>query len=126
MEVKDIIKQKRTELGLTLEEVARAVGVSATTVLRWENGDIANMRRDKIVKLANVLNVSPAVIMGWEEPASDSYYLDPEAAELADELHKRPELKVLFKASKNVSKEDLQYVSDLLERLKREQFGDDD
>jgi repressor LexA len=72
MEIKDLIKQKRNELSLTLEDVARAVGVSATTVLRWENGDIANMRCDKIVDLANVLEVSPGVIMGWDDKSLPS------------------------------------------------------
>lgn len=63
----DIIKKRRIELQLSLQEVAVAVGVSEHTVSRWESGDIANMRRDKIAKLAEVLRVSPAVIMGWSE-----------------------------------------------------------
>ena len=37
------------------------------TVSRWETGEIENMRRDKIVALAKALNISPAVIMGWDE-----------------------------------------------------------
>lgn len=73
MDVKDIIKAKRIEKNLTLEDVARKVGVSAATISRWESGDIANMKRDKIVNLANALSVSPAVIMGWEQPATDTY-----------------------------------------------------
>ena len=46
MAVKDIIKQRRTELGLTLLDIAKQVGVSEGTVSRWESGDISNMRRD--------------------------------------------------------------------------------
>ena len=48
MEIKDILKNRRLELGLTLEDVAKAVGVSVSTISRWESGDIENMRRDKI------------------------------------------------------------------------------
>lgn len=66
MEIKDLIKIKRNELGLTLDDVAHEIGVSAGTISRWESGDIKNMRRDKIGKLARLLNISPAVIMGWE------------------------------------------------------------
>ena len=65
MEVKDIIKNRRLELNLTMKEVANKVGVSEGTVSRWESGEIANMRRDKIVSLANTLNISPSIIMGW-------------------------------------------------------------
>ncbi len=66
MEIKDLLKARRLEKDLTLDEVAHMVGVSAPTISRWESGDIANMRRDKIVKLAQALDMSPAVIMGWE------------------------------------------------------------
>lgn len=65
MATNDIIKARRLELGLTLREVADAVGVSEGTVSRWESGDIANMRRDKISKLAGVLRIDPSIIMGW-------------------------------------------------------------
>jgi repressor LexA len=68
MEVKDIIRQRRIELDMTMREVAEKVGVSEGTISRWESGDIANMRRDKIVALAQTLRLHPNVIMGWEEP----------------------------------------------------------
>ena len=64
--INELLKQRRIELGLTLLDVAKAVGVSEGTVSRWESGDIENMRRDKIAALATVLDISPGVIMGWE------------------------------------------------------------
>ena len=67
--VQDILKSKREELQLTLTDVAELVGVNVSTIMRWENGDIANMKRDKILKLANALKISPSVIMGWEDDA---------------------------------------------------------
>lgn len=45
-------------------QVAQTVGVSEATVSRWESGDIANMRRDKIAKLAKALQLRPSVVMG--------------------------------------------------------------
>lgn len=66
VDVKDILKNRRLELQLTLEDVAKRVGVSPATISRWESGDIANMRRDRIAALAEALQISPAVIMGWE------------------------------------------------------------
>ena len=65
MEIKDILKNRRTELGLTQLDVANAVGVSEATVSRWESGDIANMKRSRIASLASVLKMSPSIIMGW-------------------------------------------------------------
>ncbi len=67
MDISKKLKDRRKELNLTMLEVAQKTGVSEATVSRWESGDIANMRRDKIVLLANALQVSPSFIMGWDE-----------------------------------------------------------
>lgn len=72
MEVKDILKTRRLELNLTLEEVASQVKVSPATISRWESGDIANMRRDRIAALSKALKIGPAVIMGWEQPEDNT------------------------------------------------------
>lgn len=70
MEINEKLKNKRKDLGLTMLEVAQKVGVSEATVSRWESGDIANMRRDKIVLLANALNVPPSFIMDSESESN--------------------------------------------------------
>ena len=67
MGVRSVIKNRRLELQLTMKEVAEKVGVSEATVSRWESGDIENMRRDKIAALAKALQITPAVLMGWDE-----------------------------------------------------------
>ena len=65
----DRIKRLRSENNMTLEELGNRVGVGKSTVRKWENGIIANMRRDKIAKLAVALGVTPAYLMGWESTA---------------------------------------------------------
>ena len=62
------MKKLRLEQGLTLEEVGNRVGVGKSTVRKWENGQIANMRHDKIALVAKALNTTPGYLMGWEEP----------------------------------------------------------
>ena len=49
-----------------MKQVAEAVGVSEATVSRWESGQIANMRRDRISTYAKVLQVRPTFIMTGE------------------------------------------------------------
>lgn len=63
-----ILKQRRKELGLTLLQIAEAVGVTEATVQRWESGNIKTARHEKLTALAEVLKVNPASFMGWEEP----------------------------------------------------------
>jgi len=65
LDVKDMIKNRRIELGLTMKEVADKVGVNEGTISRWESGNIRNMRRDKLVSLAQALATTPDYLMGW-------------------------------------------------------------
>ena len=60
-----VLKQRRKELGLTLAQIADMMGVAEATVQRWESGNIKSIRHNKITKLAEVLNVTPASLMGW-------------------------------------------------------------
>lgn len=99
--------ERRKELGLTLEDVGKIVGVTKSTVKKWESGYIENMRRDKIALLAKALNVSPLYIMGIDagpdqvndedyinfqlesntvEPEPD-YYLNNETRKVAQEVY---------------------------------------
>lgn len=71
MEMGEKIYNLRKAKGLTLEELGNLVGVGKSTVRKWEKGMIANMKRDKISKLASALNVSPAYLMGWEMDDGD-------------------------------------------------------
>ena len=124
MEVKDLIRIRRLELGLTLNDVAEAVGVRAATVSRWESGDIENMRRDKIEALAKVLGISPLQILGWEPiKETATYYTNPETAEIAQRIYEDKELRALFDAAADADPEDLQAVQAMLKALKRKERG---
>lgn len=63
MSINELIKIRRRELGLTLEEIASAVGVTKSTVRKWETGDIKNMRRDKMALLADILKIPPTSLL---------------------------------------------------------------
>mgnify|MGYP001090339750 CR=1 FL=1 len=43
--MENILKEKRLEKKLTLEQVGEIVGVGKSTVRKWENGMIENMGR---------------------------------------------------------------------------------
>ena len=69
-DIKMLIRNRRVELGLTMKDVAKAVGVSEGTVSRWESGNISNMRRDRLFALSRVLHLSVDDLMGWKEETS--------------------------------------------------------
>lgn len=61
------IKELRTEHKYTMETLAEKIGVSKSTIAKWENGYVDNMRQDNIVKLAEVFNVPATYILGYVE-----------------------------------------------------------
>jgi transcriptional regulator with XRE-family HTH domain len=81
----DNIKKRRSELGLTLLEVAERIGVKEATVQRYESGAIKNIKYDMLIKLSAALETTPTVLMGWDikSPAALS---DDETRFLDDEL----------------------------------------
>ena len=83
MTVGERIKFRRKQLGITADTLAEKVGVSRSTVFRWEKGDIEKVPGDTLVPIANALSVTPAYLMGWEEPSPAlSFTLTPTEAEL--------------------------------------------
>ena len=61
------LKKRRLELGMTLKNVADIVGVTESTVRKWEVGIIANMKINKLEKLANALQTTIPYILGLED-----------------------------------------------------------
>ena len=131
MEIRDILRNRRLELHLTLKQIADAVGVSEGTVSRWESGDIDNMRRDKIAALSKVLSLDLRVIMGWkdvEENKQQEYYTDPATADIAQAMATNPELRALFDVQHDMDPEDLKALYSMALALKRktERLDSDD
>lgn len=69
MEIGKLIRSRRQELGLTLLDVAKAVGVSEGTVSKWESGHINSMKRNRIYALSQILQISPLAIIGIQSDA---------------------------------------------------------
>lgn len=65
MSVGKRIHDERVNLGLTLEELAKVVGVSRQTLSRYETGVISNIPSDKIESISGALKTTPAYLMGW-------------------------------------------------------------
>lgn len=58
------VKAERARLGLTQSDVANAVGINLTTLVKYECGETVP-GIDKLWNLASVLKVTPEYLMGW-------------------------------------------------------------
>lgn len=59
------IAQKRKEKNLTMEELARAIGVQASAINKYEKGIVENIKRSTIQKMAEILECDPVWLMGY-------------------------------------------------------------
>ena len=67
MNIGNRIKERRKELHLSADAVAEKLGVSRSTVFRYENGDIEKFPTQKLAEIANALNTTPGYLMGWDK-----------------------------------------------------------
>lgn len=73
----DRIKSRRTELGLTVEELAHKMGYKdKSSISKIENGK-ADIPQSKIAAFADALETTPAYLMGWEEQPAPAASREP-------------------------------------------------
>lgn len=122
MTIGDRIKARREELGWTQEELAMKMGYkSKSTINKVEMGKV-DISQKRIPQYARVLMTTERYLMGWDEAVptngqESEYYLDEEAREIVELMHKDPQYRTLFSASRKLSKEDLQIIMSMIERM---------
>lgn len=83
MTIYERIKERRKSLGLSADDVAKALGVSRATIYRYESADIEKLPTSTLEPLAAVLKCSPSYLMGWNSPENDTNFsLSDEEKEL--------------------------------------------
>ena len=116
--LKSIMKERK----ITQTELAKRTGIRQSSISDWLN-DRYEPKQDKVYIIAKALNVSPAWLLGYDEniptnEPSTNYYLDAETAEYAEMLRTRPEMRLLFSASRGISKEEMQEAVNYIEYIK--------
>lgn len=73
MSVGERIKERRNELGMSVDELAVRLNKNRATVYRYEKGDIENLPIDILEPLAKALDTTPQYLMGWNDsPNADA------------------------------------------------------
>lgn len=109
------IKELRKEKGLTQKELAKILGVTSLSVLRWENGE-RQVKTDRAMELADFFEVPVGYLLGYEEP--DEYmqvrYMDlmDDYNDLLDELeYKESTIQKLRRQIRRLENENWKYRS---------------
>lgn len=108
------IMNKRKELGMTQEELAKRLGYkSKSTINKIENGT-NDIPQSKIVKFAEVLQTTIAYLMGWEEKIEEK---PQEMAERHFEIIMDEDLAEIFEDFKKLDEKKKKIVKDLIKSL---------
>ena len=119
------IKLRRLELGLSYQELSDLTGINKSTLQRYETGFIKKVPINQVQIIAKALNVTPGYLMGWENNKENrTYYLNPEAAKMAQEIYDNPQYKVLFDATKKLKPESIKEVMKFIDYQKAKEEGD--
>lgn len=116
---KTVFKQLRTARGMTQGELADALGITRSRLSMYELGQ-REPDFETLEMIADYFNVDIDYLMGRTNKTTvlpESYYLDPDARDLAEFLHKNPKYKVLFDASRKVKPDDIEFVKQLIDKM---------
>lgn len=76
------IKEARLRKGITLKELGEEIGISESNMQKHETGNIKGLNTERLMKIANALNVNAAWLMGWE-PEQERRFV--EVSEMTDD-----------------------------------------
>ena len=67
MSIGQRMKERRKELKMSADELAKRLGKDRSTIYRYEKGDIENLPLDILEPIAKALETTPQYLMGWEK-----------------------------------------------------------
>ena len=106
-ELYENIRQKRIELGMTQEELAKSLGYADKSMIAKIEAGKVDLAQSKILAFASALNTTPSALMGWKE--------DDDRAILLQKLY--DEKRILFDAADDATTEEIRKAAEYLEFL---------
>jgi len=110
------IKEARIEMGLSLEQVGRLVGVAKSTIQRYEAGTINNIKLPIISEIARHLHVNPSWIIGKSED-KNGHTTEQEIEDIISALRQSEELRELMSIATRSTAEQIKKAIKILETL---------
>ena len=119
----NIFKRLRLSCGLTQVEMAEKLGISRSTIGMYETG-AREPDFETLEKIADFFNVDIDYLLGRTDKTTllpetiGHYYLNDETRRHAQFMFENPEYRVLFDASSKVKKEDIEFVKQMIDRVR--------
>ncbi len=114
----DRIKSRRTELDLTVEELAHKMGYKdKSSISKIENGK-ADIPQSKIAAFADALQTTPAYLMGWEEQPEPKKPTIPPGFEPMPKMKKIPLIGAIACGEPITAEQNIEKMVDVPENIR--------
>ena len=121
MGIYENIKEVASAHGYSINRLEKELGLPRSSISKY-NKNVPSM--EKIQKIADFFGVTLDFLMSGNFDTKKGYYINEEAAEMAQELFENKEMRILFDAAKGATAEDLRTAADVLLALKRKEKRD--
>lgn len=105
-----IYAELRDKKGVKDSEVARTLKFPPSTFSDWKKGK-STPKYEKLKAIADFFGVSVEYLTTGEQP--EGYYINPETADIAQQIYEDKDLRLLFDVAKDVTPEQLKLLHDL-------------
>lgn len=117
------IREKRIEYGMSVEDLAKKLGVSRQTIYRWEKGEVKVPDRDYITRMAGWWHCEPNWLMHMEDADVTATYQAEGREPVTVRINNDPIMGAaslraqLYQAAVDVKSENLKVAIELLKTL---------
>ena len=119
-----ILDELLKEKDINVNELARKTGISPSTLYSIIRRDNTKADLDILMKIARELKVSVDYFYDRSQ-SSHFYYLNPETARIAQELHDNPDLRLLMHASRKLATADIKNITDIVTKMNKKENHED-
>ena len=128
------LKLAMSEAGLSQKDLSARTGIGKSSLSQYMNGLNWPDDNRKVGQIAEILNVNPAWLMGFnvhmhteddvsgENSQQAGWYTDPETAKAAQEIFDDPDLHALFDAARDSKSDALKAAAALLKVYKEASY----
>ena len=119
----DNVKEAAKKKGYSINRLEKELGFARSYISKFKT---ITPSADKIQRIADFLEVSSEYLLTGEEKEQEQYYLNDEAAQVAQEIFENKELRALFDVQRDMDADDLRALHNMALALKRKERGGND
>ena len=108
----DRIRELRRQHHLTLDDVAKYLGVGRQAIYKYEQGTVTNIPLENLEKMAVLFETTPGYLAGWADPEESDNKTDD-----SDNLPKNDDVRLLIRGLNKLSPQELEQATNVMKAM---------